>query len=959
MTSAKTALVLLLCFTTPVFAQGRGALQGQVSDDRGEPLSGANIILQSPVLTDPVGVITDKDGMYEVKNLTHGIYEVAVSFVGYQTATRRNIEIVADSVIELNFTLTVEVFYGDQIIVSASRRKEKILDAPASVTVVESEEAKDHLGLSAAEYIAGTPAVDNVQTGLAQGHTVVRGFNNVFSGALLTLVDNRITRVPSLRVNVHSLVPVTNHDIERIEVVLGPGAALYGPNSANGVMHIITRSPFGSEGTSVTAVGGERSLRKFSFRHAGSADKVGFKISGQYVAGTDWRYKDPEEIRLRGSNPRDYNQSRASGELRLDIRPNEDMTAIFSTSFTRINNIEMTGIGAGQTKDWTYISLQTRLLYKDAFMQVFHNRSDAGDTRLLRTNAPIVDKSTLTVLQAQHTLTLAERHRLTYGVDGLLTRPDTEGTINGANEDRDAINELGVYLQNDNALTDHLDLVAAVRLDHHNHIENPVFSPRAALVVKPDPLQTLRLTYNRAYGTPSTSNYFLDILQARDAYGTGRSFQPVLGYSPKFDIRAQGTQDGFTFNRDLAGLPTFRSPFAPVAGLSLEQQIPLHDPQFTNVMWSLSRGAVLNAFVPSLKELATAIISGQLAAAQVPPEQIPSIAAQQADALAGAFENIVPQTLPGLRNTLRVLNPETAGFDPVSNLQNSVRDIAKTKPTITETFELGYKGVFQNRFVFAADVYRTRTRDFVGPIRVETPNVFLDPAALTASLSTALAQALQHPSAALLARALAILDSPTQGGNANNTPVDELTRLFVAGTNNNGAAFIPFGTVTPDQVTDPTAVMLTYRNFGNVDVYGLDLSFAYYPNNRWSFTGSYSHVNKDLFKNLGGIADIALNAPRNKFSLGTTVKVPQSGLRLGARLRYRDGFPMNSGVYVGDVEASTVFDVNLNYKLPLNISNGSVSLVLNASNLSGKKHRDFVGAPEIGRLVTTGLTAEF
>ena len=846
------------------------------------------------------------------------------------------------------------------MVVSASRRKEKILDAPASVTVVESEEAKSHLGLTVSEYIAGTPAVDNVQTGLAQGHTVVRGFNNVFSGALLTLVDNRITRVPSLRVNVHSLVPTTNHDIERIEVVLGPGAALYGPNSANGVMHIITRSPFGSEGTSVTAVGGERNLRKFSFRHAATVDKVGFKISGQYVAGTDWKYQDPEERRLRGFNPRDYDQDRLSGELRVDIRPSDDLTAIFSTSFGRMNSIEMTGIGAGQAKDWSSLGLQTRLLYKDAFLQVFHNRSDAGDTRLLRTNDPIVDKSTLTVLQAQHTLTLAERHRLTYGVDGLLTRPDTEGTINGANEDRDAINELGAYLQSDNALTDHLDLVAAVRLDHHNHIENPVFSPRAALVVKPDPLQTLRLTYNRAYGTPSTSNFFLDVLQARDAYGIGQSFQPVLGYSPKIDIRAQGTEDGFTFNRDPAGLPTFRSPFAPVAGLSLEQQIPLHDPQFTNVMWSLSRGAILSASVPSLKQLAIAVISAQLAATQqIPPEQIPAIAAQQADVLAVAFENIIPQTLPGLRNTLRVLNPETADFEPVPNLQNSVQDIAKIKPTTSETFEVGYKGVFQNRFVLAANVYRTRTQDFVGPVRVETPNVFLDSAALTASLSTALEQALQHPSAALLAGALAVLDSPTQGGNANNTPIDEITRLFVAGTDNNGAAFIPFGTITPEQITDPTAVMLTYRNFGDVDVYGLDLSFAYYPNNRWSFTGSYSHVNKDLFKNLGGIADIALNAPRNKFSLGATVKVPQSGIRLGARLRYRDGFPMNSGVYIGDVEASTVLDVNLNYKLPLNIPNGSVSLILNASNLADKKHRDFVGAPEIGRLVSTGLTAEF
>lgn len=59
---------------------------------------------------------------------------------------------------------------------------------------------------------------------------MVRGFNNIFSGGLLTLTDNRIARVPSLRLNAYNFIPVTNDDIERIEVVLGPGSAVYGPS---------------------------------------------------------------------------------------------------------------------------------------------------------------------------------------------------------------------------------------------------------------------------------------------------------------------------------------------------------------------------------------------------------------------------------------------------------------------------------------------------------------------------------------------------------------------------------------------------------------------------------------------------------------------------------------------------------------------------------------------------------
>ena len=134
---------------------------------------------------------------------------------------------------------------------------------------------------------------------------VVRGFNNVFSGTLLTLTDNRIARVPSLRVNAFNFIPLTNDDVERIEVVLGPGSALYGPNSADGVMHIITRSPFASQGTSVNVGMGERSLRQTAFRHAGAlGDRLGYKVSAQYYTGTEWEYTDPEEVKARKQRQR-------------------------------------------------------------------------------------------------------------------------------------------------------------------------------------------------------------------------------------------------------------------------------------------------------------------------------------------------------------------------------------------------------------------------------------------------------------------------------------------------------------------------------------------------------------------------------------------------------------------------------------------------------------------------------
>ena len=402
-------------------------------------------------------------------------------------------------------------------------------------------------------------------------------------------------------------------------------------------MHIVTRSPFGSEGTSVSVMGGERDMRKISFRHAATTGRVGVKLSGQYFSGTDWEHEDPEEVRLRGRNPRDYDVNRISGELRLDVRPTEDLTGIFSSGFARVNSIEMTGIGAGQADGWTNYFFQGRVLFKDVFLQAFHNGSDARDTKLLRTNDPIVDTSSFTVLQAQHSLNVADRNRITYGADALFTRPNTGGTITGANETRDNIDEFGVYVQGESRLNEYLTVVAAARYDDHNHIDERVFSPRAAVVLKPHPLQTVRLTYNRAFSTPSTSNLFLDIAQARDAFGTGRAFQPVLGFSPSFDVRAQGSKNGFKFARDAGGVPYFRSPFAQVIGLSPSQPIGMNDARFSNVMWGIGRSAVMAAALPSLRQLATALITGQLTAAGVPPEQIPAIVGPQVAGAGGRF----------------------------------------------------------------------------------------------------------------------------------------------------------------------------------------------------------------------------------------------------------------------------------------------------------------------------------
>ena len=250
----------------------------------------------------------------------------------------------------------------------------------------------------------------------------------------------------------------------------------------------------------------------------------------------------------------------------------------------------------------------------------------------------------------------------------------------------------------------------------------------------------------------------------------------------------------------------------------------------------------------------------------------------------------------------------------------------------------------------------TNTNDFVGPLVVETPNVFLDPTTLGASLGKQMTLALADPASAQLKQALLAFDTPAQGGNGNSSSVDELVKLFVAGTENNGPAFIPFGTVTPEQATDPNAIMLTYRNYGDISLNGLDLSFTYYVNPSLNFGMNYSFVSKDLFEDVDGLGDIALNAPKNKFGVSIQYLNPNLGFGVGLRTRFVAGIPVRSGVYVGDVASYYTIDLNAGYELPIG---PSPRLSLTVQNLLNRKHQQFIGTPEIGRLSIVRLMQTF
>jgi iron complex outermembrane receptor protein len=946
------ALVIALATAGSALAQS-GTVTGKVtSTDGGGPVAGATVNLEANGVLAAQGR-TRGDGSYRISGVAPGTYTVRVLSVGYAPREFPGTVVSAGGTATVDVALTQQAMRLEDVsVTTVSKVEEKQTEAPAAVFAMSRQEIEERPALTVADHLRSVPGADVTQGGLVQSNVVARGFNNIFSGALLTLIDYRYAAVPSLRVNVATFFPTTNEDIERIEFVLGPGAALYGPNSANGVLNILTRSPFTSTGTtlaleagvragstervcgdalcadpSFNSLDGAQGLWRVTGRHAMRlGSKVAFKVSGNYLKGTEWQERDPAEpADLNTQKPglgipagqcntttgcRDFNLEQWGGEARVDVRPDLNTEIIGTYGMTNAKSlIEYTGIGAGQARDWKYSAAQLRFRHKRFFAQGFGNFSNAGRTFLLRDGNPIQDSSRVWSAQFQNGFDLfSQRATILYGADYIYTDARTGGTINGSNEADDDIKELGGYLHSVVHLTSKLDLVGAIRLDKHSRLQSAVWSPRAALVFQPDENQAFRVTFNRAFSTPSNNNLFLDITAAQIPLGGGLAY----------DVRALGVpKDGFQFRSGTGctggvgnGL-CMRTPFQPLLPAGTPEVLPAN----AAALWQVAVGAVCASAGPLCP----------LMQANAPTTQVAT--------------------------QLRLLNPTTRQFVDIQ--PDQVQDIARLKPTINHQLEAGYKALLGGRFQVSADVWYEHKRNFTGPLIVESPTVFLDPATTIAYLTALFTQA-GVPNAAATATALG---TGMAGRSAATT---------VATTG------VPLGTVVPTNtpLTARPDIFLTYRNFGEVDLWGADLAMDMVVGSHLTLAGSYSFVNKDFFSKteVNGPTDIALNASKSKGSVTVGWQDAPHGWSAETRFRAVKGFPVNSGVYVSPpdpddpnallpTDSYGVFDVQGTWRPPVGARNMLISL--NVQNLLNEHYATFVGVPNLGRLVLTKVSYTF
>lgn len=928
-------LCMLLGLLVPTASAQRASITGVVTDaDDGGPLLGANVVVNVPGSASMAGgAATDATGRYTVSALDAGTYVVTFRFIGYGEQ-QVNVTLAAGETRTLDMTLSPEGFDLDAVVVTASRRQEKVLDAPASISVLDAREMTQDVSTSSVEALRNTTGVDMAQTGIDRREVVLRGFNNAFSGAAYVLTDYRQAAVPSLAVNIYSIMPNMTIDVERVEVVRGPGSALYGAGVDAGVVHFLTKDPFQHPGTTFALSGGERSFFSVQGRHAGVVnDKLGYKVTGQYGVADDWAL-DPDNpvdaLQLQNDViPRNNDFEKLNLNGTVEYRISDQTSIIANGGFSSLTATVLSGIGTLQASDFGYTYGQLRFRSGAFFAQVYLNKNDAGDSFVYAQDLngdgaadPVTDKGLAYNAQAQYDFNFLDgRQQVIAGVDFEVTRPDTEGTILGRNEDNDNTTEYGAYVQSTTAVSSTLDLTAALRGDYNDVNEKFRLSPRAALVFKVSPAHSVRATYNLAFSSPGTNSNFLDIV--------ARSPDAQL----PFLVRGRGASQGFTWERNSsfgAFAPTdlvassllgcFPTP-TPMCGAPTPQGLPLD--------------VVYGSLYAGLAAIPTAALTAQLQAQGLPVNE--QVVAQLVALLSPQAGTNVQGFSTGV---LGILNTSTG---QVRLGINDLTDIDPLQQTTTQTAELGYKGLFGNRFLLAIDAYYTQKKDFVGPLLMETPFV------LTPNLSNDLAAAI----AAGISGNATLAGALGQFGLTANQVAGLLVTL---GADQLPSSSTPVAIVQPMQNNEGPGnvpeLLLSYRNFGQIDYYGADISAQFIASDRINLFGNVSFISDDFFDNeeldeAGSNLSLALNSPTFKGKFGGSYSVPNS-FSVNASGRYVKGFPVASGPYLGDVESYFLLDIGAGYDFANTLS--GLRLDVTVTNVLDDMHYEFVGAPQIGRM---------
>ena len=282
------ALPLSLAPIAIASAQDVGTVTGTVTRAAdGAALSSVSVFVEGT----GVSTVTNTDGRYTLRRVPAGPQTIVFRWLGYaptnvQVVVEPNGTVTADAALE-----AVVVSLGEIVVEGASRGPERIVEAPAAISVVPPEVLQNVAVTGQAPMaLQSVPGVDIVQSGVNDFNVNARGFNSTLNRRVLTLQDGRDLAIAFLGSQEWNGLTQPLDELGKVEMVRGPGSALYGANAFSGVINITTPEAREVLGNKFTIAGGELESFRADGRHASllADGRIGLRLNGGYNQSDTW-----------------------------------------------------------------------------------------------------------------------------------------------------------------------------------------------------------------------------------------------------------------------------------------------------------------------------------------------------------------------------------------------------------------------------------------------------------------------------------------------------------------------------------------------------------------------------------------------------------------------------------------------------------------------------------------------
>jgi iron complex outermembrane receptor protein len=539
------SLALLFALADAAAAQETGTVAGTVTRaGEGSALSSVSVTVESTGQSTATGT----DGKYTLRRVPAGPQRIVFRWLGYRP-TQVDVTVEPGATVTADAGLeAVTISLGEIVVEGASRAPERIVEAPAAISVVPPE-VLERVSITGQAPMAlqSVPGVDVVQSGVNDFNINARGFNSSLNRRVLVLQDGRDLSIAFLGAQEWNGLTQPLEDLGRVEMVRGPGSALYGANAFSGVVNITTPTAREALGTKLSLAGGELETFRGDLRHASlfGDGRFGVRVNAGYNRSDTWsrtrtlldgsslerEYGDAtdepvgptREARALNGQQIDPVTGAATGDrdplingygsARVDYYADNGSVLTLDGGASQVQNeIFVTGIGRAQVtkaiKPYARVALAADRYNVFAY---WNSRTSIDPQYSLQSGLPLEERSDIFHLEGQNNWNfMRDRGRVVYGASFRNTHVNTSGTLmNLANDDR-SDNVYSGYAQVEYRIVPQVRLVGAARVDDGDLFDTQ-FSPKGAIVFSPSEDHSFRFSVNRAFQTPNYSEFFLQV----------------------------------------------------------------------------------------------------------------------------------------------------------------------------------------------------------------------------------------------------------------------------------------------------------------------------------------------------------------------------------------------------------------------------------------------------------------